>query len=333
MSNDKRNFYKRCLKKCVRRKIRWMQRHTNRRVWIAAIIIVGSLLLASGGISAVKYWQQMNAAKKAAQMVEKKAKQSAEELRRETAQIKKVIDADTKYGAQLKSLYEKYPQMKKLFLNREKYPDWLLDYFMTHEEAVDWVVDYPDYEGKTEAEIEASVVEQNKPEKYVEQNGIPLYLQWDKTWGYAPYGTGVIAIDGCGPTCLAMVVAGLTGDAAMTPKKMADFSVENGFFAEGAGTSWSLMEQGARRFGLKSRQIERWSAREITRELKAGHPMICSMGPGDFTEQGHFIVLCGLSEEGTVILNDPNSRINSLKEWDVQYLMEQMKSMWAFSTD
>ena len=55
------------------------------------------------------------------------------------------------------------------------------------------------------------------------------------------------------------------------------------------------------------------------------------MGPGDFTEQGHFIVLTGVTDDGKIIVNDPNSRINSRKKWDAKRLLDQMKGMWAFS--
>ncbi|MCD8152609.1 MAG: C39 family peptidase [Clostridiales bacterium] len=39
------------------------------------------------------------------------------------------------------------------------------------------------------------------------------------------------------------------------------------------------------------------------------------MGPGDFTTGGHFIVLTGIDSDGNVIVNDPNSRINSEKHY------------------
>ena len=35
---------------------------------------------------------------------------------------------------------------------------------------------------------------------------VPLFIQWDKRWGYEPYGTSDIGISGCGPTCMAMVI-------------------------------------------------------------------------------------------------------------------------------
>ena len=35
--------------------------------------------------------------------------------------------------------------------------------------------------------------------------------------------------------------------------------------------------------------------------------------------------------DGKIIVNDPNSRINSRKKWDAKRLLDQMKGMWAFS--
>ena len=53
---------------------------------------------------------------------------------------------------------------------------------------------------------------------------IPLLLQWDKRWGYAPYGNNNIAISGCAPTCLSMVIVGLTKDTAATPDVVASYA-------------------------------------------------------------------------------------------------------------
>ena len=38
------------------------------------------------------------------------------------------------------------------------------------------------------------------------------------------------------------------------------------------------------------------------------------MGPGDFTNQGHFIVLSGLTEDGHVLVNDPTQGYGILAE-------------------
>ena len=53
--------------------------------------------------------------------------------------------------------------------------------------------------------------------------------------------------------------------------------------------------------------------------------------PGDFTSAGHFIVLCGIKDNGEIIVHDPNSRKNSEKSWDLERLMSQIKNLWSYS--
>ncbi|MBQ1871316.1 MAG: C39 family peptidase, partial [Lachnospiraceae bacterium] len=55
-----------------------------------------------------------------------------------------------------------------------------------------------------------------------------------------------------------------------------------------------------------------------------------SMKPGDFTYTGHFIVLTGIDEDGKIMVNDPNSRNNSDKHWDVDTLVKQIKALWVY---
>ena len=48
-------------------------------------------------------------------------------------------------------------------------------------------------------------------------SGIPYLYQWDERWGFKEYGSSVIGITGCGPTCLSMAIIGLTGKTDITP--------------------------------------------------------------------------------------------------------------------
>ncbi len=158
---------------------------------------------------------------------------------------------------------------------------------------------------------------------------IPLFIQWDKRWGYKTYGNDFFGVNGCGPTCLSMVVCGLTNDASWDPYSVALFSMDNDYYVKGQGTSWNLMTEGARNLGLtvESGRITQWY---IEHNLSSESPMICSMEPGDFTYTGHFIVLTGIDEEGKIIVNDPNSYINSDKHWDILDLLPQIKSIWCY---
>lgn len=155
---------------------------------------------------------------------------------------------------------------------------------------------------------------------------IPLYLQWDNRWENTAYGDGTIGKDGCGPTCVAMVASGLTGKEVLPPET-AQYSFEHGYLAGGA-TSWTFMTEGAKHFGVKAKEIS-LSESVIRKTLESGKPIIASMGPGDFTEKGHFIILTGIAEDGKIIVNDPNSKKNSLKTWDISVFMKQTKNLWA----
>ena len=156
---------------------------------------------------------------------------------------------------------------------------------------------------------------------------VPLFLQWDPMWGYEDYGSSCIAITGCGPTCLAMAGYYLTGDADMTPEKIADFAQRNGYYEKGYGSSWTLISQGAEKLGLTATELP-LVKKKMTNALEAGNPVILAMGEGDFTSTGHYIVLTAY-EDGAFRVNDPNSRIRSEKRWTYEELEGQIRNIWA----
>ena len=205
--------------------------------------------------------------------------------------------------------------------HKEEYPQSLLELLERNPETVDFVYDYPK-KGQQQPEIDLS--------GEGAKGTIPLFLQWDERWGYQEYGSDMIAITGCGPTCLSMVYCGLTGHTDKSPLDMAHFSQEQGYYSDGIGTSWTLMSQGAVQLGLNVQEIP-LTAQLIIDQLNEGHPVICTMGPGDFTDSGHYIVLLHMNEDGSVAINDPNSPKNSQKSWKLERLMEQMENLWAYS--
>ena len=158
---------------------------------------------------------------------------------------------------------------------------------------------------------------------------IPYLSQYDPRWGYHGYGSGVLGITGCGPTCLAMCAAGLLGDASVNPARVADWAEAAGLYVPGSGSSWELFTAGAAQFGLASRELPLDEAL-IRSALAEGCAVVASMLPGDFTASGHFVVICG-ADEGGFILHDPNSRPLSEKTWSYGRLSGQIANLWALS--
>lgn len=164
----------------------------------------------------------------------------------------------------------------------------------------------------------------------IEKGKIPLFYQTDERWADYAYGTDTMDITGCGPTCLSMVVCGLSGEGRWSPPEVARYAEENGYYVEGSGSKWSLMTEGAEGLGLSAKELPLEEG-VIRDKLESGSPVICIMGEGDFTTTGHYIVLAGENEDGSIQVNDPNSKKNSGEEWDLQLLMPQMKNLWAYN--
>lgn len=158
---------------------------------------------------------------------------------------------------------------------------------------------------------------------------MPYFYQTDPAWAQEPYAGSTIEKSGCGPTSLAMVYVCLTGKRNINPVKMARLS-EDGGYVESQATKWTFMSEGAASLGLASIELYLDKA-EVERQLLAGRPVICIVGPGDFTDTGHFIVLCALNEDGTVEIRDPNSPSNSRCSWDLDRILRQCRNLWAYS--
>ena len=220
---------------------------------------------------------------------------------------------------QLQELAREEPRAGELLSHLEDYPQELLELAVRNPETVDFVADYPQEKDRAPAET----VEE------AEWGTIPLLLQWDPRWGCAQYGDGPMALNGCGPTALSMVICGLTGDRTATPYAVAQYAQEMGYYVDGVGTSWELMSAGGAQFGVTARELP-LSQSVMENALEAGEPIVCSVGPGDFTTSGHFIVLAGV-EDGKFQVRDPNRRSTSEKLWDYDTLAGQITNLWAFS--
>lgn len=208
----------------------------------------------------------------------------------------------------------------KVFENREQYPAYLLEALELNPELLEFVKGFPE-SGQTAG---GGISRDEMQQKY------PLFLQWDERWGYVPYGDNVIGLSGCAPTCLSMVVYSLTRNETATPDMFAEYSTKQGYYVEGTGTSWELLTDIPPKYKVKAKTLG-LDETAMKNHLDRGHLLICSMGPGDFTMTGHFIVLYGYGTDGFRV-NDPYSRIRSSQSWDYETLKGQIKNIWVYSS-
>lgn len=203
-------------------------------------------------------------------------------------------------------------------MNSIQYPKQLKDLALKNEEALEFVYDYPaEHVKKHTIDLteEASM------------DSVPLFVQWDKRWGYEKYSGNFFAASGCGPTTLSMVVVYLTHNREASPIAVAKYSKEAGYSVDGSGSSWTLISEGCRHYGVKAKTVALDESR-MKAELDEGHPIVVNVGPGDFTDTGHFMVITGYDDEGFSI-NDPNSIEKSGKRWLFKNISSQIRAVWS----
>lgn len=200
-----------------------------------------------------------------------------------------------------------------------EYPEELIELLRKNPETEEFVLNYP---------LKKNEFSTESLNELIREDSVPLLMQWDSRWGYYQYGDNVMGLTGCGPTCLSMVAIHLLQNPQLTPAYMADYSIRNGYCVPGSGTSWELMSLGAENLGLNAEEVP-LNENTVKRYLQDGNPIICIMGKGDFTDEGHFIVLTGL-KDGKIEVNDPNSRERSEKLWEFENIKRQIRNMWVY---
>ncbi len=227
-----------------------------------------------------------------------------------------------------------YAEQLRALASEEEELDERINYIAKHidiytEEAVKTALQSPEkldfallmpFRGADESGVNAVI--------NVDEGEVPYLIQYDTRWAYHGYGSSVMGITGCGPTCLSMVAIGLTGDTTLTPARIADYSESAGHYVSGAGTAWTLFTSGAADFGLTGEAIAT-DAEAMRERLDGGEILIASMLPGDFTTSGHFIVIYDHGLFGFNVY-DPNSVELSRKTWTFSKLEGQIAQIWSF---
>ena len=115
----------------------------------------------------------------------------------------------------------------------------------------------------------------------------------------------------------------LTGNTEQNPLQLFSTSVKSGRY-KGFGWSHETLAHYAHVYGVQTQWFS-GDETQICEYLKAGKPVIAHMGPGVFTDVGHFIVLRGVTESGKILVNDPNSRENCALAFPLSLILSQTK--------
>ena len=133
---------------------------------------------------------------------------------------------------------------------------------------------------------------------------VPRLYQWDQRWGSTVYSSTTFALTGCCPTSLSMVYQGLTGKGDLSPYDMGKRASDGGFETAFDGTDSSFLVSEAASLGLSCEALS-VDAGSVRAALEGGAVLVCNVGPGDFTDNGHFFVVTGIDGDGNLRINDP----------------------------
>jgi hypothetical protein len=91
-------------------------------------------------------------------------------------------------------------------------------------------------------------------------------------------------------------------------------------------------------FGLQAESFSGRTPEELYDALLSGQILVALMGPGHFTQSGHFILLRGATLNGEILVADPSSRDRSLTLWDPEVILDELSAstsngapLWAIS--
>lgn len=183
------------------------------------------------------------------------------------------------------------------------------------------------------------------------QKDIKYFNQEDERWTDYPYKTldNTLGKTGCGVTAMAMIQSTIK-EVNISPIKMAKYSIENGYCNN--NTEVEFFDEVVKEKEYKL-DIQKFSGNEVTkvkRLLSDGkHIAVALMRPGDFTTEGHYLVLYGIEtidginyfnaldsnmdnknykDNGNIIYNNPKDGFIKVKS---SLFLEQCIQFWIYS--
>lgn len=153
---------------------------------------------------------------------------------------------------------------------------------------------------------------------------LTYYNQSDARWANYLYGgSDPLAAYGCGPTALAMLVNSFT-ETACQPPDIAAWAADNNYWSAGYGTKHEFVPDCANAFGMHAASFQNYTVEGLIAELRSGHVIVALMGPGHFSDSGHFIIITDDWSGDQVRVADPARLERTQMAWDAQIILDEM---------
>lgn len=179
--------------------------------------------------------------------------------------------------------------------------------------------------GYNEAFISQMTEKEQAEAEWFREQGFVFFRQNWESLDDLPYGDDGFGQCGCGPTCVAEIIANLTG-IPVTPEDMRVYGIEHNSYPPGTGTTYDFMLSTPKKYGIKVTNIGHGVKKPVVDALKAGKLILACMGPGDFTLGAHFMLYRGVTDDGKILIADSYDYEHSVRPWDFEELEAQLKN-------
>lgn len=147
-----------------------------------------------------------------------------------------------------------------------------------------------------------------------------------------------IKSSGCGFTSMSIVVSSLTSTTIDPPAMVNKYG--RAYYSPGQGAYWSIVSGVSADYGLSCQELGTTNVQGIINSLKNGKLVVVLVGKGGvgytgtgyYKGGGHFLVICGVTDDGKFLLADPNQKAVSVSGTGIEmqhFLNSGIKSVWA----
>lgn len=220
----------------------------------------------------------------------------------------------------LKNYADDNDDAKFILDNISEYPESLIKLSANRPRSLNFVRGYIENKNKFDK------IDSRPEESFKLNRKFPLYILWDKRWGYKEY-EDIYCVLGCGPTTAAMIINGYGGN--VNPLAIMDEMREKKYYIENVGTSWEGIRKILESHGIKSEDLPTVE-KKYKNHLDTGNAILINVAPSKFTNIGHYMLIVGYNENG-FILNDSNSIEYSQQEIKFDELSNIIRGAWTLS--
>lgn len=220
----------------------------------------------------------------------------------------------------LKNYADDNDDAKFILDNISEYPESLIKLAANRPRSLNFVRGYIENKNKFDK------IDSRPEESFNLNRKFPLYILWDKRWGYKEY-EDIYCVLGCGPTTAAMIINGYGGN--VNPLAIMDEMREKKYYIENVGTSWEGIRKILESHSIKSEDLPTVE-KKYKNHLDTGNAILINVAPSKFTNIGHYMLIVGYNENG-FILNDSNSIEYSQQEIKFDELSNIIRGAWTLS--